>query len=89
MEHPPYSPNLAPKVLCLFSKIKSALKGRMFQNTEYIQRKGKTLNTIPQKCFQKCFQQWKHRSAKCIAAQVNYLEGDPSQCAESIQVCLQ
>jgi hypothetical protein len=39
--------------------------------------------------FQKCFQQWQHRWAKCIAAQVEYFEGEPSQSALSIQVCLQ
>jgi histone-lysine N-methyltransferase SETMAR len=30
MEHPPYSPDLAPNDFCLFPKIKSALKGRRY-----------------------------------------------------------
>jgi hypothetical protein len=29
--------------------------------------------------FQKCFQQWQPRLTKCIAAQGEYFEGDPSQ----------
>jgi hypothetical protein len=37
------------------------------------------LKAIPQQEFQKCFQQWEHRWAKRIAAQGEYLEGDPSQ----------
>jgi len=38
MEHPPYSTDLAPNDFWLFPKIKSALKGRRFQDTEDIQR---------------------------------------------------
>jgi hypothetical protein len=36
MEHPPYSPDLAPNDLCLFPKMKFALKGRKFQDIEDI-----------------------------------------------------
>jgi transposase len=38
MEHPYYSPDLAPNDLWLFPKIKSALKGRKFQDVESIQK---------------------------------------------------
>jgi uncharacterized protein (DUF927 family) len=37
------------------------------------------LENIPQKYFQKCFQQWQHHWAKFIAAEGEYFEGDPSQ----------
>jgi len=36
MEHPPSSPDLAPNDFWLFPKIKSALKGRRFQDIENI-----------------------------------------------------
>jgi hypothetical protein len=36
MEHPSCSPNLAPNGFWLFPKIRSALKGRIFQNMEDI-----------------------------------------------------
>jgi hypothetical protein len=36
MEHPAYSPDLAPNDLWLFPKINSALKGQRFQDTEDI-----------------------------------------------------
>jgi hypothetical protein len=38
IEHPPYSPALSQKDFWLFPKIKSALKGRKFQDTEDIQK---------------------------------------------------
>jgi len=28
----------------------------------------RALKAIPQECFQKCFEQWQHRWAKCVAA---------------------
>jgi hypothetical protein len=37
------------------------------------------LKDIPQWEFQKCFQQWQHRWAKSIGAEVEYFEGNPSQ----------
>jgi len=37
------------------------------------------LKAVPQQEFQECIQQWKHHWAKCIGAQGEYFEGDPSQ----------
>jgi hypothetical protein len=56
MEHPPYYPDFSTNDLWLFQKIKSALKGQIFQDTEEIQSNVMTaLNVIPQQEFQKCF----------------------------------
>jgi hypothetical protein len=41
MEHPPYFPDLALNEFCLFSEIKSALKGGRFQDTEESKKKKK------------------------------------------------
>jgi hypothetical protein len=77
MEHPSYSPDLAPSDFWLFPKIKSALKGRRFQDTEDIKKNvTMALKAIPQQKFQKCFQQWQHHWAKCTAAQGEYFKGD-------------
>jgi hypothetical protein len=38
MEHPLCSPDSAPNNFCFFPKIKSALKGRRFQDIEDIQK---------------------------------------------------
>jgi hypothetical protein len=68
---------LAQNDFWLFPEIKFALKGRRFQDTEYTQKSVVTaLKAIPQQEFQKFFQ---HRWSKCIAAEVEYFKGDPSQ----------
>jgi histone-lysine N-methyltransferase SETMAR len=81
IEHPPCSPDLSPNDFWLFPKVKSALKGRRFQDIENTPQKNVTtaLKAIPQQEFQNCFQQWQHRWAKCIVVQLEYFEGDPSQ----------
>jgi hypothetical protein len=67
------------------SKMKSAFRGRRFQilKTSPPPKKkvATALKTITQQEFQKCFQQWQHRWAKCIDAEGDrgYLEGDPYQ----------
>jgi transposase len=56
MEHSSYSPDLTSNDLWLFPKIKSTLKGQIFQDIENIQKK---YDEAEQE-FQKCFQQWQH-----------------------------
>jgi hypothetical protein len=68
MEYPPHFPDLAPNDFWLFPKIKSALKRQRFQDIENIKNVTKALKAILQQEFQKCFQQWQHHWAKCIAA---------------------
>jgi arylsulfatase A-like enzyme len=56
-EHPPCSPYLVPNDCQLFPKIKSALRGRRFQDIEDIQKNvTTTLKVVPQQELQKCFQ---------------------------------
>ena len=62
MDHPPYSPDLAPCHFWLFPKLNNALKGQRFADLSDIQRNVKTLlRGIPGNDFQYCFQQWHHR----------------------------
>jgi hypothetical protein len=79
-EHPSCSPDLTPNDFWLFPKIKCALKGRRFQAIEDITYQNRYDGTenysttgVPN------FQQRQHCWAKCIAAQGEYFEGDPSQ----------
>jgi primosomal protein N'' len=61
---------------------KFALNGRRFHDTEDIKKKKNVttaLKAIPQQEFQKRFQQWQHRWAKCRAAKGEHFEGDPTQ----------
>jgi len=79
MDHPPYSPDLAPCDFWLFPKLKNALNGQRFADLSDIQRNVKTLlQGIPENDFQDCFRQWHHRPMKCIASQGEYFEGDGS-----------
>jgi hypothetical protein len=68
-----------------FCRIKSFLRRWTFQDIEDINKKYYDDGTGHY--FQKCFQQWQHRWAKCISAQWEYFEGDLSQ--YSIRGCIQ
>ena len=74
LEHPAYSPDLAPSDFFLFPKIKEMLKGRHFDDI----RRNTTaaLKAIPQNQFQNCFEGWTRRWHRCIASQGEYFEGD-------------
>jgi hypothetical protein len=57
LEHPAYSPDLAPIDFFLFPKIKEILKGRHFD--DIIRHRSNTaaaLKAIPQNQFQSCFE---------------------------------
>ena len=72
---PPYSPDLAPCDFFLFPRLKKVLKGHRFEATDDDKRNStKTLLDIPNEEFEKCFQQWQKRWAKCVAAEGNSVE---------------
>ena len=77
LEHPAYSPDLAPSDFFLFPKIKKILKGRHFDDIDEA-RSNKTaaLKVIPQNHFQNCFEGWTGCWHRCIASQGEYLGGD-------------
>ena len=77
LEHPDYSPDLAPSDFFLFPKIKEILKGRHIDDI-YDIRSNTTaaLKAIPQNDFQNCFDGWTWRWNRCIASQGEYFEGD-------------
>ena len=77
VRQPPYSPDMAPCDFWLFPKLKTPLKGSRFETREEIMRNATAnMNTIPKEDFQRCFQQWMDRWAKCVQAQGAYFEGD-------------
>lgn len=77
LEHPPYSPDLAPCDFFLFPKIKSALKGTHFSMVEEVQAKtAELLRSLTESDMQKCFEQWKERMQKCVDSMGSYFEGD-------------
>jgi hypothetical protein len=79
MDHPPYSPDLAPCDFWVFKKLKIALKGQRFSDLSDIQLNVKTLLLgVPENEFQSCLRQWHHCIMKCIVSQGDYFKGDSS-----------
>jgi hypothetical protein len=79
-EHVPYSPDLALNDFWLFPKTKFAVEECRLQNTENIHEKSiDGIERYSTQESQKCFQQWQHRWANCIASERKYFEDDPSQ----------
>lgn len=69
-EHPPYSPDLDPCDFFLFDRSKNPMRGDYLGSIANIKTESaRVLNLIPKSDFQKCFQSWKSRWQKCLAAQ--------------------
>ena len=69
--------DMAPCDFWLFPKLKMPLKGSRFESREEIMWNATAeMNTIPKEDFQRYFQQWKVRWAKCVQAQGAYFEKD-------------
>lgn len=76
LEHPPYSPDLAPPDFYLFPRLKMALKGRRFaDSSEVIENATERLKELSKTGFQECFQQLYERWNKCVDAGGEYFEG--------------
>jgi transposase len=70
LEHPPYSHDLAPAAFYLFSRMKSALKGRrLCETTNIMMNATEEPKRLLQSCFQECFQHLYSRWQKCIVEQ--------------------
>jgi hypothetical protein len=77
VDHPQFSPDLAPCDFRLFPKLKAALKGHRFSDIAGIQGYATNiLQNISEEEFQKCFEQCKQRLTECVGAQGDYFEGD-------------
>ena len=75
---PPYSPDLSPCDVLLIPRLKNYLKGRHFVPLDIQKSVTDELKGIPAEAFQQCYEQWKQCLCRCVAAQVNYFEGDNS-----------
>jgi transposase len=76
LEHPAYSPDLAPNDFFLSPKIKEILKARYFDDIDDTRNNTTAaLKAIPQNQFQNCFEGWTGRWHRCIASQGEYFEG--------------
>ena len=77
LEHPTYSPDLAPYDFSLFPKIRSLLKGTRFESVDAVKAKPTELmNKLSEDDLQHCFQQRKIRMEQCRDHGGEYIEGD-------------
>jgi len=75
LDHPPYSPDLAPADYFLFRKVKSHLKGRPFDSISDIQKAlTSTSNTIAKDDFYKSIQKRYDRANLCVQLEGMYVE---------------
>jgi len=75
LDHPPYSPDLAPADYFLFPKVKSHLKGRLFDSISDTQKAvTSTLNIIAKDDFYKGIQKLYERVNLCVQLQGIYVE---------------
>lgn len=77
LDHPPYSPDLAPCDFFLFPKVKSALKGTRFETVEAVKEKAtEVMYGLTENDLQHCYEQWKIRMERCRDRGGEYIEGD-------------
>ena len=77
LNHPPYSPDLAPCDFFLFSKLKEVIEGVRFPDMEAIKKAVTTeLKRIPKESFQECMEAWQNRMRKCVRLEGDYFEGE-------------
>ena len=70
---PPYSQDLAPCDICLFPKLRGCRYETIKEMKEAVT---KVIDTLTQKDFYRAFQKLLERHNECIAAGVDYFEGD-------------
>ena len=76
LDHPPYSPDLAPGDFFLFSHLKAAIKGERFADVNAIKdRVTAVLRSIPQEAFADCFRKLYERCQTCVVADGDYFQG--------------
>lgn len=75
LQHPPYSPDLAPCDFFVFPKVKKVLRGQIFNNeNEAVQAFIKEVDSISPEEWQICFTKWFERMHKCISCNGEYFE---------------
>ena len=75
VDHPPYSPDLAPLDFKYFPELKNHLRGTRFHSRDEIMNAILSFNrTLPQKWFEEMYSSWLDRHRKCVAHGGEYFE---------------
>ena len=76
LDHPRYSPDLAPADFLLFPRLKPAIKGARFADVIAIKdRVTAVLRSIPQEAFSYCIRKLYERCQTCVVANGDYFDG--------------
>lgn len=69
MDHPPYSPDLAPCDFWLFPHLKRDLRGIEFESESELKTYSLgSLRALPKEAFKSCYESWVTRMKRCIDA---------------------
>ncbi|XP_052682598.1 histone-lysine N-methyltransferase SETMAR-like [Crassostrea angulata] len=75
LEHPPYSPDLAPMDFAIFPFIKSQLRGVRFEDSDEPKYATRTIvSKIDSKWYSDVFDSWLRRCEKCLQCKGDYVE---------------
>lgn len=74
LEHPPYSPDLAPADFFYFPKMKEMLAGLTLTSESFKRTWERLSRTISEDDFSAAFQRWLQRCEKCVNIGGNYVE---------------
>ena len=73
LQHPPYSPDLAPCDLGLFSEVKKELKDRrLSSDTELREAWDEACADLPKEKWNEWFEAWFRRMERCIECEGEY-----------------
>lgn len=75
LNHPAYSPDLAPMDFKVFPEVKRQLKGIRFSSADELQNATQMIvRSFPQSWYVETFEKWIHRHEKCIRLGGDYVE---------------
>jgi histone-lysine N-methyltransferase SETMAR len=75
VEHPPYSPDLAPMDFRVFPVVKAALKGKRFDSFKELSYAAQTVvSGLDSQWYKDTYKQWIARHQKCIACDGEFFE---------------
>lgn len=75
LQHPPYSPDLAPCDFYLFPTIKADLRGKHFDDVADLPVVVREcIRKIPVNDYRKCFESWVNRWEKCVRYSGEFFE---------------
>lgn len=75
LEHPPYSPDLAPMDFRVFPELKASLRGLRFDSAEELVKQSQLIvSSLSEDWYVETFRKWVSRHKKCVDIAGDYVE---------------